>query len=231
MWITIRALLSLSLFLYLDVYLQCSNHFLISISPEARWGQRSSSMPFYLLFTFHLTRLACQGGEHSLCCLLLAASLMPSTPYSNTRSTGCRSSIRRRGTSCTFWPTKESSSSSTYLWASFSLVVVYFHFTWRRSKKRSGPWHQCSSAVVFGWVFFLQGKKVPKPAFLGKQIQELGIGTFRNIATVRQTATLYDALSIFVERRVSALPVVDDQGTRAATKGLFSLSINLLVHL
>lgn len=80
-------------------------------------------------------------------------------------------------------------------------------------------------------VFFLQGKKVPKPAFLGKQIQELGIGTFRNIATVRQTATLYDALSIFVERRVSALPVVDDQGTRAATKGLFSLLINPLVHL
>uniref|UniRef100_A0A671WKP6 Protein kinase, AMP-activated, gamma 3a non-catalytic subunit n=1 Tax=Sparus aurata TaxID=8175 RepID=A0A671WKP6_SPAAU len=72
------------------------------------------------------------------------------------------------------------------------------------------------------------GKKVPKPAFLGKQIQELGIGTFRNIATIRQTATLYDALSIFVERRVSALPVVDDQGTRAATKGLFSSSINPL---
>lgn len=83
----------------------------------------------------------------------------------------------------------------------------------------------------FGCLFFLQGKKVPKPAFLGKQIQELGIGTFRNIATVRQTATLYDALSIFVERRVSALPVVDDQGTRAATKGLFSSSINPLGHL
>lgn len=57
-----------------------------------------------------------------------------------------------------------------------------------------------------------QGKKVPKPAFIGKQIQELGIGTFRNIATVQQTATLYEALSIFVERRVSALPVVDEQG-------------------
>lgn len=188
-----------------------------------------SSMPFYPLFTFHLTRLACQGGEHSLCCLLLAASLMPSTPYSNTRSTGCRSSIRRRGMSCTFWPTKESSSSSTYLWASFSLVVVYFHFTWRRSQKRGDI--NVLLLWCFGCLFFLQGKKVPKPAFLGKQIQELGIGTFRNIATVRQTATLYDALSIFVERRVSALPVVDDQGTRAATKGLFSSSINPLGHL
>ncbi|KAK2856835.1 hypothetical protein Q5P01_005570 [Channa striata] len=57
------------------------------------------------------------------------------------------------------------------------------------------------------------GKNVPKPAFIRKQIQELGIGTFRNIATVQQTASLYDALSIFVERRVSALPVVDEQGS------------------
>ncbi|XP_061571420.1 5'-AMP-activated protein kinase subunit gamma-1 isoform X2 [Cololabis saira] len=56
------------------------------------------------------------------------------------------------------------------------------------------------------------GKKVPKPAFIHKQIQELGIGTFKNIATVQQSASLYEALSIFVERRVSALPVVDDQG-------------------
>ncbi|KAF3857216.1 hypothetical protein F7725_009075 [Dissostichus mawsoni] len=55
------------------------------------------------------------------------------------------------------------------------------------------------------------GKTVPKPAFVGRQIQELRIGTFTNIATVQQTATLFDALSIFVERRVSALPVVDEQ--------------------
>lgn len=67
----------------------------------------------------------------------------------------------------------------------------------------------CFFPVVYG---FIQGKKIPKPVFAGKQIQELGIGTFSNIATVQQTATLYEALSIFVERRVSALPVVDKQG-------------------
>ncbi|XP_060888688.1 5'-AMP-activated protein kinase subunit gamma-1 isoform X1 [Labrus mixtus] len=70
------------------------------------------------------------------------------------------------------------------------------------------------------------GKKVPKPAFVGKQIQELGIGTFRNIATVQQTATLYDALSIFVERRVSALPVVDEQGKVVSLYSRFDV-INL----
>ncbi|XP_063733794.1 5'-AMP-activated protein kinase subunit gamma-1 isoform X2 [Eleginops maclovinus] len=56
------------------------------------------------------------------------------------------------------------------------------------------------------------GKTIPKPAYIQRQIQELRIGTFSNIATVQQTATLFDALSIFVERRVSALPVVDEQG-------------------
>ncbi|XP_070813751.1 5'-AMP-activated protein kinase subunit gamma-1 isoform X1 [Chaetodon trifascialis] len=70
------------------------------------------------------------------------------------------------------------------------------------------------------------GKRIPKPAFTGKQIQELGIGTFRNIATVQETATLYDALSIFVERRVSALPVVDEQGKVVSLYSRFDV-INL----
>lgn len=57
-----------------------------------------------------------------------------------------------------------------------------------------------------------QKETVPKPCFMQKTIQDVGIGTFRNIATVQQTASVYDALSVFVERRVSALPVVNEQG-------------------
>ncbi|XP_070787017.1 5'-AMP-activated protein kinase subunit gamma-1 isoform X1 [Enoplosus armatus] len=70
------------------------------------------------------------------------------------------------------------------------------------------------------------GEKVPKPLLIRRQIQELGIGTFRNVATVQQTATLYNALSIFVERRVSALPVVDAQGKVVALYSRFDV-INL----
>lgn len=55
---------------------------------------------------------------------------------------------------------------------------------------------------------------IPKPRFLQKRIEEVEIGTFKSIATVRETETVYDALSIFVERRVSALPVVNEQGTQ-----------------
>uniref|UniRef100_A0A668AI35 Protein kinase, AMP-activated, gamma 3a non-catalytic subunit n=1 Tax=Myripristis murdjan TaxID=586833 RepID=A0A668AI35_9TELE len=73
---------------------------------------------------------------------------------------------------------------------------------------------------------FLHIFVIPKPQFIQRPIQELGIGTFSNIATVRETATVYDALSIFVERRVSALPVVDEQGKVVALYSRFDV-INL----
>lgn len=56
---------------------------------------------------------------------------------------------------------------------------------------------------------------MPKPSFLGQTLEELNIGTFQKIAVVRADTPLYTALGIFVEQRVSALPVVDDKGGRA----------------
>ncbi|CAL8289257.1 unnamed protein product [Lota lota] len=70
------------------------------------------------------------------------------------------------------------------------------------------------------------GQTVPKPQFVHRPIQELGIGTFQNIATIAQTASVYDALAVFVERRVSALPVVDEQGKVVALYSRFDV-INL----
>ncbi|KTF91115.1 hypothetical protein cypCar_00030878 [Cyprinus carpio] len=70
------------------------------------------------------------------------------------------------------------------------------------------------------------GASVPKPRFLKMQIKDAGIGTFSDVATVSQMATVYDALSVFVERRVSALPVVDDDGKVVALYSRFDV-INL----
>ncbi|XP_062866982.1 5'-AMP-activated protein kinase subunit gamma-1 isoform X2 [Trichomycterus rosablanca] len=67
---------------------------------------------------------------------------------------------------------------------------------------------------------------IPKPRCLQKTIEEVGVGTFRDIATVQQAASVYDALSIFVERRVSALPVVDEDGKVVALYSRFDV-INL----
>ncbi|XP_052400827.1 5'-AMP-activated protein kinase subunit gamma-1 isoform X3 [Carassius gibelio] len=73
---------------------------------------------------------------------------------------------------------------------------------------------------------YIFGASVPKPSFLKMQIKDAGIGTFSDVATVSQTATVYDALSVFVERRVSALPVVDDSGKVVALYSRFDV-INL----
>ncbi|NWZ42185.1 AAKG3 kinase, partial [Brachypodius atriceps] len=53
---------------------------------------------------------------------------------------------------------------------------------------------------------------IPKPRFLKKTVQELCIGTFRDLAVVPETAPIYTALEIFVDRCVSALPVINDAG-------------------
>lgn len=56
------------------------------------------------------------------------------------------------------------------------------------------------------------GALLPQPAFLCRTIQDLGIGTFRDLAVVLETAPILTALDIFVDRRVSALPVVNESG-------------------
>ncbi|XP_055007508.1 5'-AMP-activated protein kinase subunit gamma-1-like isoform X2 [Boleophthalmus pectinirostris] len=55
-------------------------------------------------------------------------------------------------------------------------------------------------------------REMPKPAFMKQSLGELGIGTYREIAFIHPDTPIIKALNIFVERRVSALPVVDDAG-------------------
>ncbi|MEQ2180633.1 hypothetical protein GOODEAATRI_003209, partial [Goodea atripinnis] len=54
--------------------------------------------------------------------------------------------------------------------------------------------------------------EMPKPAFMKQTLGELGIGTYHEIAFIHPDTPIIKALNIFVERRVSALPVVDDSG-------------------
>ncbi|KAH0629166.1 hypothetical protein JD844_011029 [Phrynosoma platyrhinos] len=52
----------------------------------------------------------------------------------------------------------------------------------------------------------------PKPEFMSRTLEELKIGTYENIAMVHTDTPIYVALGIFVQHRVSALPVVDESG-------------------
>lgn len=178
-------------FFCLDVYLQCSRHSLISISPQARWvWARFSPAPS----TIEVLKLLCS---------LLLVSLFDAI-YSLLKH-----KIHRL-------PVIDPESGNVLHILTHKRILRFLHIFVSLPQVDDflfGPFFFFLFNVTYG---FVQGKQIPKPAFTRKQIQGLAIGTFTNIATVRQTATLYDALSIFVERRVSALPVVDEQGTRAS---------------
>ncbi|EFN79558.1 5'-AMP-activated protein kinase subunit gamma-2 [Harpegnathos saltator] len=59
---------------------------------------------------------------------------------------------------------------------------------------------------------FLYIHELPKPSFTNKTLRELRIGTFENIETATEETSIILALKKFVERRVSALPIVDTDG-------------------
>lgn len=61
-------------------------------------------------------------------------------------------------------------------------------------------------------IFILQIHELPKPSFTNKTLRELRIGTFDNIETATEETSIILALKKFVERRVSALPIVDSEG-------------------
>uniref|UniRef100_A0A0K0E1G0 5'-AMP-activated protein kinase subunit gamma-1 n=2 Tax=Strongyloides stercoralis TaxID=6248 RepID=A0A0K0E1G0_STRER len=53
---------------------------------------------------------------------------------------------------------------------------------------------------------------LPKPVFMDKTPKELGIGCWENVISISINTPLVEALKIFLEKRVSALPLVDDDG-------------------
>ena len=79
-----------------------------------------------------------------------------------------------------------------------------------------------SDAYVVILIFIFQfdsskedGLKVKMPNYMKRTLKELldagrGIGTYGNIHSVRQDTPVIKALHMFVENRVSALPIVDD---------------------
>lgn len=54
--------------------------------------------------------------------------------------------------------------------------------------------------------------ELPKPRFMCKPLGELRVGTFNDIAFIYTDTPIITALNLFVERRVSALSVVDQSG-------------------
>lgn len=53
---------------------------------------------------------------------------------------------------------------------------------------------------------------LPEPRFMSKSLEELNIGTYHDIVTITTETTLITAINLFLEKRISAIPVVDDCG-------------------
>lgn len=73
-------------------------------------------------------------------------------------------------------------------------------------------WFIYSISIAFFFAFFIQINELPKPSCIHKTLRELRIGTYDNIETANEETSIITALHKFVERRVSALPLVDSEG-------------------
>ncbi len=65
----------------------------------------------------------------------------------------------------------------------------------------------CNNVVCVCQIYDL-----PQPSYLKKSIGELGIGTYDNIEVAKQETPIIEALHKFVNKRISALPIVDSEG-------------------
>nr|ANT47201.1 5'-AMP-activated protein kinase subunit gamma-2 [Dastarcus helophoroides] len=59
---------------------------------------------------------------------------------------------------------------------------------------------------------FLYINELPKPSYMNKTLREVKIGSYDDIETATEDTSIILALKKFVERRVSALPIVDSEG-------------------
>ncbi|PAV72164.1 hypothetical protein WR25_00014 [Diploscapter pachys] len=53
---------------------------------------------------------------------------------------------------------------------------------------------------------------LPRPSYMDQTPKELGIGSWGNVLSIHVNTPLHDALDIFLKNRVSALPLVDEEG-------------------
>lgn len=71
---------------------------------------------------------------------------------------------------------------------------------------------------------------MPKPSYMYKTLRELRIGTYDNVETARPDTPIITALTKFVERRVSALPLVDPQGRLVDIYSKFDVIVSILLN-
>lgn len=73
-----------------------------------------------------------------------------------------------------------------------------------------------------------QINELPKPSYMNKTLREVKIGTYDDIETATEDTSIILALKKFVERRVSALPIVDPDGRLVDIYAKFDVIVSAL---
>lgn len=89
-------------------------------------------------------------------------------------------------------------------------------------------WHALS--VAYNHCYLSQINDLPKPSYMNKTLNELKIGTYDNIETAVEDTSIILALKKFVERRVSALPIIDPEGRLVDIYAKFDVIVSICVH-
>ena len=69
---------------------------------------------------------------------------------------------------------------------------------------------------------------LPLPSYMNLSLEEVGIGTYSNIELIALDAKVIDAMRKLVDRRVSALPVVDENGKLVDIYSKFDIFVSSL---
>ncbi|VDP98749.1 unnamed protein product [Trichobilharzia regenti] len=86
--------------------------------------------------------------------------------------------------------------------------------------------------LKFLTIFFsIQRHHLPTAKFMYKSLRELKLGTYLpNVHSITKTTTIIEALRIFLKKKVSCLPIVDENGQLIELYAKFDV-INLAVTL
>lgn len=92
------------------------------------------------------------------------------------------------------------------------------------------PFFFCISFLLRDLSIFFQINELPKPSYMQKKLRVLKIGTYDNIETADEHTSIITALKKFVERRVSALPLVDSEGRLVDIYAKFDVIVSISLN-
>ena len=77
--------------------------------------------------------------------------------------------------------------------------------------------------------FTFQIHDLPKPQYFNSSICDLDIGTYKDIELAHHSTPIIEALHKFVNRRISALPIVDEEGRLIDIYAKFDVIVSVLL--